>query len=155
MPECSDARCPVHGQIKVRGNVFVGTIVSDKPSKTVKVERVLFRYVPKYERYRKVRSKVTAHCPDCFKAGEGDMVRIGETRKLSKTKSFVVMEVVTKKEERKRIKVKAEVAKTTKEKPAEKKEAKPEEKPAEAEEEKKEEKPVERPEKEEVKEEKE
>lgn len=122
MPECNDARCPVHGSLKVRGNVFVGEVVSAKPSKTVKVERVLFRYVPKYERYRKIRSKVTAHAAECFKVEEGDKVKIGETRKLSKTKSFAVIEVVARKEEMKTIKVKAEVAKEKKEKVEEKKE---------------------------------
>jgi small subunit ribosomal protein S17 len=121
MPECNDRCCPVHGQIKVRGNVFTGIVVSDKPSKTVKVERVLFRRVPKYERYRKIRSRIAAHAPECFKVSEGDEVRIGETRKISKTKSFVVMEVIARKEARKRIKVKAEVAKTIRERAAEKK----------------------------------
>jgi small subunit ribosomal protein S17 len=129
MPECNDPRCPVHGSLKVRGNVFTGEVVSAKPSLTIKVERVLFRYVPKYERYRKIRSKVTAHAPDCFKVVEGDKVKIGETRKLSKTKAFVVMEVVTRKEGMKTIKVKAEVTKEKKHKaeeakPAEKKEEK-------------------------------
>lgn len=132
MPECNDPRCPVHGSLKVRGNVFVGEVVSAKPAKTIKVERILFRYVPKYERYRKVRSRVTAHAPTCFAVSEGDRVRIGETRKLSKTKAFVVMKVVTRKEEMKTIKVKAEVAKEkfegkdVKETKAAKPEAKPE-----------------------------
>lgn len=131
MPECNDPRCPVHGSLKVRGNVFVGEVVSAKSPKTVKVQRVLFRYVPKYERYRKIKSKVTAHAPACFNVSEGDRVRIGETRKLSKTKAFVVMQIVTRKEEMKTIKVKAEVAKEKgarphAEKPEAKKPAKPE-----------------------------
>jgi small subunit ribosomal protein S17 len=47
--------------------------------------------VPKFERYKKVRSKIAAYNPDCIAAKEKDIVKIGECRKLSKTKSFVVL----------------------------------------------------------------
>jgi small subunit ribosomal protein S17 len=93
MVECNDKRCPIHGTISVRGNVFEGRVVSVKAQKTVGVERILTRYVPKYERYKKVKSKLFAHLPECMSVSEGDIVKIGETRKLSKTKSFVVLEV--------------------------------------------------------------
>ena len=91
MAECNDARCPVHGRISVRGNVFSGTVVSAKADKTVTIEREIVKYVPKYERYKKVKSRVHAHCPECMNVNEGDIVTIGETRRLSKTKSFVVL----------------------------------------------------------------
>ena len=92
MVECHDIRCPTHGSIKVRGNVFVGKVKSMKPSKTVSIMRVVTHYVPKFERYRKVKSVVAAHKPDCMQdIHEGDVVRIGETRRLSKTKAFVVL----------------------------------------------------------------
>ena len=94
MEECNDERCPIHGQIKIRGNIFTGKVISDKPDKTVIVERTLTHYDPKYERYRKARSKIAAHNPGCINAKENDLVKIGETRKLSKTKSFVVLEKI-------------------------------------------------------------
>ena len=97
MVECKDKNCPVHGNLSVRGNVFTGRVVSTKPGKTAIVERTIVRYVPKYERYRKSKSRVTAHNPDCISAKEDDLVRIGETRKISKTKSFVVMKITGKK----------------------------------------------------------
>ncbi|MAG21996.1 MAG: 30S ribosomal protein S17 [Candidatus Diapherotrites archaeon] len=100
MTECNDTRCPVHGNIKIRGNVFDGKVVSAKPDKTVTVQRKLVRYLPKFERYKKIRSKIYAHNPECINAKEDDMVRVGETRKLSKTKSFVVMEILTKEEKK-------------------------------------------------------
>lgn len=90
--ECSDVKCAKHGHIKVRGNIFTGKVVSAKPAKTVIVEREVVHYVPKYERYKKTKSKIYAHNPACISAREGDIVRLGETRKLSKTKSFVVLE---------------------------------------------------------------
>jgi|GEM_PF-36910 len=97
MAECNDKRCPVHGSISVRGNVFTGAVISAKPSKTVIVERVLVKFVPKYERYAKSKSRIYAHNPDCIGAKENDIVRVGETRRLSKTKSFVVLKVEGKK----------------------------------------------------------
>jgi len=96
MVECSDSKCPIHGRLSVRGGLLTGQVVSAKPGKTVIVERSIVRYVPKYERYRKSKSRIYAHNPDCIGAKEGDIVKVGETRKLSKTKSFVVLEVTGK-----------------------------------------------------------
>jgi small subunit ribosomal protein S17 len=97
MAECNDTKCPKHGQISVRGTVFTGTVVSAKPGKTAVVERTIVKFVPKFERYKKSKSRIYAHNPDCIGAKEDDIVKLGETRKLSKTKSFVVLEVVGKK----------------------------------------------------------
>jgi small subunit ribosomal protein S17 len=77
----------------IRGNIFIGKVVSAKANKTVTVEREITHYVRKYERYKKVKSKIKAHNPE-NKAREGDTVRIGETRKISKTKAFVVIEII-------------------------------------------------------------
>ncbi|PIN98705.1 MAG: 30S ribosomal protein S17 [Candidatus Diapherotrites archaeon CG10_big_fil_rev_8_21_14_0_10_31_34] len=93
MTECKDKNCPKHGNIKVRGNVFTGKVISDKGNKTITIERILTKKIPKYERYKKIRSKITAHNPKCINAQEGNKVKIGETRRISKTKSFVVLEV--------------------------------------------------------------
>jgi len=78
----------------VRGAVLTGLVVSAKAPKTVTVERIITKYVPKYERYKKIKSRVKAHNPESLNAKEGDMVLIGETRKLSKTKNFVVMQIM-------------------------------------------------------------
>lgn len=91
---CMDRHCIVHGNASSRGNVFTGIVVGAKPLKTIKVERTITHYVPKFERYRKVRSRITAHNPDCLRAKEGDTVTIEETRKISKTKSFVVTKIL-------------------------------------------------------------
>jgi len=78
----------------VRGNVFVGVVKSAKAMKTVTIERDIVHYVQKYERFKKSRSKIYAHNPASVNAKEGDTVRVGETRQLSKTKSFIVLEVL-------------------------------------------------------------
>lgn len=83
-------------EFSIRGGTYVGVVKSAKAPKTVTVERTLTTFVPKYERYKKVRSKVHAHVPADMTVTEGDVVRIGETRKISKTKNFIVIEVVQK-----------------------------------------------------------
>ncbi|MFB6155630.1 MAG: 30S ribosomal protein S17 [Haloferacaceae archaeon] len=89
---CSDANCPFHGSLSVRGQTLEGTVASTDMEKTVVVEREYDVRVPKYDRYMKRRSRVPAHAPPCMDLAEGDTVRIAETRPLSKTKSHVVVE---------------------------------------------------------------
>ncbi|MCX8190370.1 MAG: 30S ribosomal protein S17 [Candidatus Diapherotrites archaeon] len=92
---CTDKKCPYHGKINVRGDYLEGKVVSAKTKKTVTVERPLIKYIKKYERYAKARSRIHAHNPDCINAKVGDHVLIGETRKLSKHKSFVVLKILS------------------------------------------------------------
>jgi len=91
--ECNDPNCPFHGVLSVRGSVINGVVLSSKMQKTIVVERTFEKKVPKYERFEKRRSRIHAHNPPCISAKEGDRVSIAECRPLSKTKSFVVVEV--------------------------------------------------------------
>ncbi|MFQ5891954.1 MAG: 30S ribosomal protein S17 [Candidatus Methanofastidiosia archaeon] len=91
---CKDPNCPFHGDLKVRGNILEGVVKSDKMDKSVVVERRHVRYLPKYERYEKRTTKITAHNPACINAKVGEKVRIAECKPLSKMKSFVVLEVI-------------------------------------------------------------
>jgi len=92
--KCEDPHCPYHGNISLRGRTFTGTVISDKMTKTITVEWPRRSYIQKYERYEKRRSKVKAHNPDCIKAKIGQKVKIMETKPISKTKNFVVIEVL-------------------------------------------------------------
>ena len=92
--ECTDKNCPIHGGLKVRGREFTGLVVSDKMLKTVVVSWSRRLFVKKFERYERKRSKINAHNPECINAKKGDLVKIVETRPLSKTKSFVVTEIL-------------------------------------------------------------
>ncbi len=91
--DCNDKKCPYHGSVRVRGQVLKGRVVSDRMQRTVTVMIEGVVYVPKYERYKRVRYKIHAHNPPCINAKEGDEVIIGETRKLAKTVAFVVLQV--------------------------------------------------------------
>jgi small subunit ribosomal protein S17 len=92
--ECDDVNCPFHGILPVRGQVITGKVVSDRMQDSVVVSRDYLHYVKKYKRYEKRSSKLHAHNPPCINAKEGDSVKIAECRPLSKTKKFVVVEVL-------------------------------------------------------------
>lgn len=87
-----DKKDPFFGDIKVRGRKFVGTVVSDKMQKTATVMWTRYRSLPKFERFEQVTTKVHAHNPESINAKKGDKVVIVETRPLSKTKNFVIVE---------------------------------------------------------------
>jgi len=91
---CTDANCPFHGELSVRGRVLEGTVASAKMDKTVVVERDYLYYVRKFKRYERRHSRISSHNPPCIGAKEGDKVIIAECRPVSKTVSFVVVEKV-------------------------------------------------------------
>lgn len=91
---CDDPFCPYHGKLSVRGKILEGVVVSTKMQRSVVVQRDYLKYVEKYQRYERRRSKIHAHNPPCINAKEGDKVKIAECRPISKTISFVVIEKV-------------------------------------------------------------
>ncbi len=88
-----DVNCPFHGNLKLRGRIFTGTVIKRSPHKTVTVEWPRTSYIQKYERYEKKRTRVKAHNPLCLNAMIGDKVTIVETKPISKTKNFVIVKV--------------------------------------------------------------
>jgi small subunit ribosomal protein S17 len=72
----------------------VGTVSSDKMTKTVVVQVDRLVRHPKYRRYVRRTSKFMAH--DEMGATVGDKVRIVETRPLSARKRWRVVEIVQK-----------------------------------------------------------
>ncbi len=91
---CSDPNCPYHGHLSIRGRIFEGAVISDKMDKGVIVEWNYLMELPKYKRFMRKKSRVPVHNPPCINAHTGNVVRIAECRPLSKTKSFVVIEVL-------------------------------------------------------------
>ena len=72
-----------------------GIVVSDKAEKSITVRIDIVRRHPTYEKV--VRRSRTLHAHDeRNEAGEGDVVRVVETRPLSKTKRWRLVEVVEK-----------------------------------------------------------
>ena len=94
--ECNDKKCPFHGNLKLHGRIFTGDISKTDVNKSATVEFPHFYYIPKYERYEKRLTRIKVHNPQCINAKIGDHVKIVETRKISKTKNFVIVEVIKK-----------------------------------------------------------
>ena len=69
-------------------NIVIGELIG------LHVEVDYTRYIYKFERYLRKRSHIPAHNPECMGVKQGDTVEIAETRRLSKTKSFVVTNVI-------------------------------------------------------------
>lgn len=89
---CNDRKCPFHGEFAPRGKVFLGTVLAKDTHRTATVEWDYSVAVPKYERTERRRTKIRVHNPECIDASVGDIVRISETRPISKTKNFVIIE---------------------------------------------------------------
>ena len=73
--------------------VYIGKVFSDKEDKTIKVEIVTYHKHPLYGKRVKHSKKYAAH-DENNKAKIGDKVRIIETRPLSKTKKFKLVEII-------------------------------------------------------------
>jgi small subunit ribosomal protein S17 len=72
-----------------------GRVVSSKPDKTITVQIEIARRHPQYEKI--VRRSRTLHAHDAQnEAGEGDLVRVVETRPLSRTKRWRLVEILEK-----------------------------------------------------------
>jgi small subunit ribosomal protein S17 len=91
--ECKDPKCPIHGHLKTHGNEIDGVVVSDRAAKTVIVEHAYTTFLKKYERSLRKTSRIAAYSPLCLGVKSGDRVTISATRRLSKTKAFVVTKV--------------------------------------------------------------
>lgn len=73
----------------------IGTVISNKMDKTVVVQLVGKKKHPLYGKYVKYRTKYYAH-DDANVCEIGDVVKLLPTRPLSKSKRWVVSEVVQK-----------------------------------------------------------
>jgi small subunit ribosomal protein S17 len=95
----SDAQAPAAETDKVREQSQrqqkVGRVVSDKMDKTIVVAVDYVRRHPLYNKRSTRTSRFQAH-DENNTCREGDLVRIEETRPLSKRKRWVVREVVEK-----------------------------------------------------------
>ncbi|HEV2578385.1 MAG TPA: 30S ribosomal protein S17 [Acidobacteriaceae bacterium] len=78
---------------QTRRNEKVGQVVSTKMQKTIVVEIEMRKAHPKYRRVMKFNKKFYAH-DEQNSARIGDVVRIRETRPLSKLKRWTLEEII-------------------------------------------------------------
>jgi small subunit ribosomal protein S17 len=95
--ECNDINCPYHGTTRIRGKITQGVVVSRKSRNTVIIRQDYVQFIKKYQRYERRKKRLSCHLPECLKTEIelGDLVRVGESRKISKTKAFIVLEKLT------------------------------------------------------------
>lgn len=82
------------GPLSTRGHVRSGTVVSDRSKKTVIVEWDTLDSFPKYRRFARSKSRLPVHNPESIGAKLGDEVEVAECRKISKTKSWIVIKII-------------------------------------------------------------
>ncbi len=92
--KCKDKKCPIHGNVELRGYKFKATVVSSRMKNSAVVERPFVQKVPKFERYERRKTRISVHNPECINAHEGDEVFVQACKPLSKTKSFAIVEKV-------------------------------------------------------------
>ena len=81
-------------RITPRGRVLVGKVIKKDVSKTATVLIEHSHFIRKYERYEKRFSKLHVHNPEDINAQIGNIVKIQETRPISKTKHFIITEII-------------------------------------------------------------
>ncbi len=74
---------------------LIGVVVSNKANKTISVKVETYKKDPLYKKRVKYSKKYVAHDEE-NKAKIGDKVRIIETRPLSKTKRYNLVEIIEK-----------------------------------------------------------
>ena len=76
-----------------RRKTMVGIVRSDRMQKTITVEILRLEKHPRYHKYVRRRTTCKAH-DEKEEAGAGDLVRIAETRPLSKHKRWRLVEII-------------------------------------------------------------
>ena len=79
--------------VGTRGRTFEGTVTKKFPHRVVvELERTI--YDQKYERFYKKKTKLHARIPEGMEIEVGDIVKVRQTRPLSKIVNFLVIEKV-------------------------------------------------------------
>ncbi len=90
---CTDKNCPYCGKLPVRGKLFDGTVTGSKAKQTATLQKYVPIYFGKFKRYARGKSTIHAHVPECIEVNNGDRVIAAECRPISKTVSYVIVEV--------------------------------------------------------------
>ena len=88
-----ESRSKEKGTVGTHGRTFEGSVVKKFPHRVVvEFERTVFNQ--KYERFYKKKTKLHARIPEGMELEIGDLVRVRETRPLSKIVRFLVLKKI-------------------------------------------------------------
>ena len=94
-PAENENNSPFNGSLSIRGKIFEGIVINAKAKGTVVIERESLIDFAKFKRFGRSKNKIHAHVPSNLDIQEGDYVVAAECRPISKSVSFVVVEVKT------------------------------------------------------------
>lgn len=92
-PDENENNNPFNGSLSIRGKIFEGVVINAKAKGTVVIERESLIEFTKFKRFGRSKNKIHAHVPSNLDIQEGDYVIAAECRPISKSVSFVVVEV--------------------------------------------------------------
>ena len=92
-PVKNEKNNPFNGSLSIRGKTFEGIVIKAKGKGTVTLQKESPIYFTKFRRYGRSKSRIHAHVPSNLDIEEGDHVLAAECRPISKSVSFVIVEV--------------------------------------------------------------
>ena len=84
---------PFNGSLSIRGKLFEGVVINAKSKNTIVIQKESPIYFKKFKRFGRSKNQIHAHVPSNINVQEGDFVIAAECRPISKSVSFVVVEV--------------------------------------------------------------
>ena len=81
--------------MSIRGKLFEGIVINTKAKNTIVIQKESPIYFKKFKRFGRSKNKIHAHVPSNINVEEGNYVIAAECRPISKSVSFVVVEVRT------------------------------------------------------------
>ena len=82
-----------NGSLTIRGKLFEGIVINAKAKGTATIQKESPIYFTKFKRFGRSKNKIHAHVPSNLNVQVGDYVIAAECRPISKSVSFVVVEV--------------------------------------------------------------
>ena len=84
---------PFNCSLTIRGKLFEGIVINAKAKGTVVIQKESPVYFKKFKRFGRSKNKIHAHVPSNLNVQKGDYVVAAECRPISKSVSFVIVEV--------------------------------------------------------------
>ena len=89
----NEANSPFNGSLSIRGKLFEGIVINAKANGTAVIQKESPIYFTKFKRFGRSKNKIHAHIPSNLNIQVGDNVVAAECRPISKSVSFVIVEV--------------------------------------------------------------
>ena len=89
----NESNNPFNGSLTIRGKLFEGVVINAKAKGTAVIQKESPVYFKKFKRFGRSKNTIHAHIPSNLNVQKGDYVVAAECRPISKSVSFVIVEV--------------------------------------------------------------